>query len=388
MNKTRTRWLFVALVSMLLAVSVAACGGSSDSSSSGGGGETGGGETTSAGPDIKAEAAALAAEAETPPTTVPEAVPLKNTDIPKGKTVAFLGCGAEQCEEYFPPIQEGAEALGWTAKMYQGSVEPNKQVKFLEEIVKSEPDVFIACCIAPSLAKKYFNEMKEKGTVSFMCCTAEEGTEGITKLVSIPSDKLETGKGLADFQLSEQGEELNVLYVNTEDFEVSKQYFEGYETEVKRLCPECPVDQIQVGVEEIGKPSLATKVVSYLRSHPDVNTIATLFGPLMIGVPAAMSAAGINDVNLGATASGPESLEAVKQGKENWTAVQIFGTEFGLWGLNVAVREFTGEPIGEETMTPEVLITPNNAAELLPNPGNNPVIPDALQQYEELWGLK
>lgn len=388
MNKTRIRWLFVAMVSMLLAVSVAACGGDDDDTTGSGtdtAAETGSSEA--GGSDIKSEAAALLAENEQPPAEVPEALPLENTDIPKGKTVAFLGCGAATCEEYFPPIEEAAEALGWSAKMYQGSVEPNKQVGFLEEIVASEPDVFIACCIAPSIAKKYFNELKANGTVSVMCCTAEAGTEGITKLVSLPSDKLKSGEALANAALAEKGDELNVLYVNTADFEVSAEYFEGFENQVKKFCPDCSVDKIETAVEDIGKPAISTAVTGHLQANPDVNFVGTLFSPLLTGVPAAIAAAGIEDVSIGATANDELSLEAVRTGKEGWVAVQNFGKEWGLWGVNVAVREFTNEPLGDETLTPEVLVTENNAEEVLAHP-DQWVIPDALEQYEELWGLK
>ena len=400
MRKTRYRWLFVVLAVVGLAVALAACGGGSSSSSSSSSGEeassstaseeTGSsGEESSGGSDaeIKEEAAKLTAEAETPPAKVPEAeLPLKNQNIPTGKTVAFLGCGAEQCEEYFGPIQEGAEALGWTAKMYQGSVEPNKIVKYFEEIVNSKPDVFIACCIAPSIAGKYLNELKDEGTISVMCCTQPEGTEGLTKLLSVPDDKLIAGENAANFMLAEKGEELNVLYVNTEDFEVSKQYAEGLKGQVEKLCSTCEVNEIQTAVEDIGKPAISTSVVSYLRSHPDVNYVSTLFGPLLIGVPAAMKAAGL-EIPITATASGAIALEDVKTGKEGWKAVQNFGIEWGLQGLNIAVRTMQNEPLGEETLTPEVLVTEKNAAEVSPGSGNQPVIPDAVKQYEEIWGV-
>jgi ribose transport system substrate-binding protein len=391
--------LFVVLAVFCLAAALAACGGGSSSSSSSSSGEeassttseetSGSGEESSGGSDaeIKEEAAALTAKAETPPPKVPEAdLPLKNQNIPTGKTVAFLGCGAEQCEEYFGPIQEGAEALGWTAKMYQGSVEPNKIVKYFEEIVASKPDVFIACCVAPSIAGKYLNELKENGTISVMCCTQPEGTEGLTKLLSVPDDKLIAGENAANFMLAEKGEELNVLYVNTEDFEVSKQYAEGLKGQIEKLCSSCEVNEIQTAVEDIGKPAISTAVVSYLRSHPDVNYVSTLFGPLLIGVPAAMKAAGL-EIPITATASGAIALEDVKTGKEGWKAVQNFGIEWGLQGLNIAVRTMQNEPLGEETLTPEVLVTENNAAEVSPGAGNQPVIPDAVKQYEEIWGV-
>jgi ribose transport system substrate-binding protein len=394
MRKTRYQWLFVALTAVILAVALAACGGgssssSSESSTSSEEPSTTSEETGGSGSDaqIKEEAAALTAKAETPPAKVPEAeLPLKNQNIPTGKTVAFLGCGAEQCEEYFGPIQEGAEALGWSAKLYQGSVEPNKIVKYFEEIVASKPDVFIACCVAPSIAGKYLNELKDEGTISVMCCTQPEGTEGLTKLLSVPDDKLIAGENAANFMLAEKGEELHVLYVNSEDFEVSKQYAEGLKGQVEKLCSSCTVDEIQGAVEDIGKPAIATAVVSYLRSHPEINYVSTLFSPLLIGVPAAMKAAGL-EIPITSTASGAIALEDVKTGKENWKAVQNFGIEWGLQGLNIAVRTMMKEPLGEETLTPEVLVTEKNGEEVSPGSGNQPVIPDAVQQYEEIWGV-
>jgi ribose transport system substrate-binding protein len=388
MSRSKYRWIALAVALVSFAALLSACGGSSGSSESTGSSEPAEASEESGSSDIKAEAAALVAEAETPPAEVPESeLPLENTNIPKGKSVAFLGCGTAQCEEYFPPIKEGAEALGWSAKMYQGSVEPNKQVKFLEEITRSKPDVFLACCVAPSIAKPFFHEMKENGTILVMCCTAKAGTEDLTKLLSTPEDKFIAGENVANWMLSQKGEELNAVYVNTKDFEVAEQYWEGFEGQIKKMCPECSVDEIDVAVEEIGKPSLATTVVSYLRAHPDVNYVGGLFGPILTGVPSAMKAAGL-EIPLAATASGELSLGAVPTGKEGWMAVQNFGVEFGLQGLNVALRTMLNEPLSEETLTPEVLVTANNAAEVLGGETNPPVIPNALEQYEALWGLQ
>jgi ABC-type sugar transport system substrate-binding protein len=390
LRNSRFRPLCVVLASLVVAASLAACGGSEKSSSGGKSTTASSSESKSGGSGeakVKEEAAKLVAQEETPPANVPEATPLKSKDIPKGKTVAFLGCGAEQCLEYYPPIKKGAEALGWTSKLYQGSVEPNKMTKYLEEIVASKPSVFIACCVAPSLASKYFKQLKEEGTISVMCCTAKAGTEALTKLVSLPEDKLASGKAAADFMLAEKGEKLNVLYVNSKDFEVSAQYAEGLKDEISRLCSKCEVHEIQVAVENIGKPAISTEVVSYLRSHPEINYVSTLFSPLLTGVPAAMKAAGIEDVGITSTASGAIALEDVKTGKEYWKAVQNFGIEWGLWGLNIAVRTMLKEPLSSETATPEVLVTEKNAAKVSPGKGNQPVIANALEQYEKLWGV-
>lgn len=385
--RSRYRWLALALLSALLMMVVSACGSNSTSSNT----SSGGGGSSSSGDAVQKEAAALVVKAEQPPATVPEAVALKSTNIPKGKKVTFLSCGTAQCEEQFTPIKEGAEALGWSAKMYPGSFEPNKIVGQLQTIVEERPDVFIAVGLSPSLGKKYFNELKANGAVTVMCCTAKPGTEGIDRLLSTPEDKLPTGAALADSFLAEQGENLHALYVTSKSFEIAGPYFEGFDDEVKRLCSACTVDTLDVAAEDIGKPVIATTVVSYLRAHPEINALVYFFSELGIGVPAAMKAAGL-EIPMGSGATGPITAEAIHDGgKEFWANAMLFGKEWGLWALNIAVRKMTNEPLGDETATPELLLTTKNAAKAYegePSTGVPLVIKDALQQYEELWGLK
>ena len=399
MKGQQFRWIVLALSTLVVAVAISACGGGGSSTSASEGSTsasseetseeaTSGGEEEAAGSELEAEAAKIAEEVEQPPTTVPEAIPLKNTTIPTGKSVAYLGCGVVVCEEYAEIVKEGAEALGWSFKYYEGSVEPNKIVKFLEQIVAAKPDVFIAASIPTSLANKYFKEMQANGAVTVLASATKADTEGITKLLDNETDKLNPGKGLAAFMLRETGEELNALYVNSTSFEVSQPYYEGLKEGITDLCPECGVDEINVSAEDIGKPTLPTEVVSYLRTHPEVNYVATIYPPLLEGLPAAMKAAGIEGVSLAGTASGEVALESIRNGKDFWTANQKFGVEWGLWGLNIALREFNKEPLGPETQTPEVLVTQKNIEEVSPGKGNSPVIPDALEQYEKLWGLK
>jgi len=392
MQSRKYRWLLAALAMMCLVLVLAACGGGGSGDSSGGGESSttpASGEAGLSDAQIKEEAAKLVAKAERAPTVVPESeLKLKNQNIPKGKTVAFLGAlAAKGIEEYFEPIKEGAEALGWTAKFYQGSIEPSKQVKFFEEIVASKPDVFMSCCIAPSISGRFLKELKEEGTISISCCTEKTETENLAKLLSVPEDKLIAGENVANYMLAEKGEELNALYVNTKDFEVSTPYAEGLKNQVAKLCPQCEVHELDVSAEDIGKPALATTVVSYLRAHPEINYVSTLVSALLAGVPAQMKAAGI-ELPITATGSDAIGLEGVKEEKEGWKAVQVFGKEWGLQALNIAVRTMQNEPLSQETLTPEVLVTTENAATASPGPGNQPVIANALEQYEELWGLK
>jgi len=141
----------------------------------------------------------------------------------------------------------------------------------------------------------------------------------------------------------------------------------------------------EVSAADIGKPTIGTTVVSYLRAHPNVKYVGVGFGLLATGLPAALQAAGLNDVKLVALIASPESLEAIRKGNENWGAAVETGPEWGIWGVSVLIRAMNGEKIGNETQYPEPLLTKKN----IPPPGEAypVVIPDALEQYEKLWGI-
>lgn len=380
------RWVGSALLAALLVTAVAACGGGGSSS----GGSSSGGDTAASGDNVQTEAAKLLAEAEQRPTQVPEAVPLKGK-VPSGKSVVFLGCGSATCEEYGDVAKEGAEALGWSFKFYFGGFEPNKVISTLQNIVRERPDVFISTALAPSLGTPYLKELQANGAITINCCTANPTSPGVTKVISPGETKLATGKALADAFLAEQGEDLHALFVGSKDFEVSTQYLEGFEDEISRLCSNCSSDEIDIAGEDIGKPVVGTTIVSYLRSHPEINAVGALASVLMTGVPAAMAAAGV-EMPIGATTTGSEVTEALHEdGKEGWSAGVMFGKEWPLWALNIGVRSMLDEPLGNEKIPAEMVMTTNNAEELYegePSTGQPFVVKNALEQYEEIWGLK
>ena len=109
----------------------------------------------------------------------------------------------------------------------------------------------------------------------------------------------------------------------------------------------------------------------------------------MTGVPAAMEAAGV-EASIGTTAMAPEAAAALHEGKEGWTAGMMFGKEWGLWGLNIAVRSMLNEPLSSEIRPAEMLLTKNNVAEAYEGEsltGEPFVIKNALEQYEKIWGV-
>jgi ribose transport system substrate-binding protein len=389
MNRPGIRLIFVLAALVGLAALISACGSSGGGSSSSSSGtattepaSSEGGEA--AGSDVQAEAAKLVEEAETVPAKVPESVPLENPP-PKGKTLAWLSSGDATSETYAGPIKEATEALGWNFKEFRGGFAPEDITNAMNEVVASKPDAFMAISTPYSILKPYFEQFKSENVPVVMCCEVNVPKDPLVKMILDSSHAEGAGKKSADWIIAEGGEQESVAYLTTKDFEILNYFGAGFENELKRLDPSVEYGEIEVSAADIGKPTIGTTVVSYLRAHPNVKYVGVGFGLLATGLPAALQAAGLNDVKLVALIASPESLEAIRKGNENWGAAVETGPEWGIWGVSVLIRAMNGEKIGNETQYPEPLLTEKN----IPPPGEAypVVIPDALEQYEKLWGI-
>lgn len=390
MNRSKSWWFAVVALLGCCALVLSACGGGSDSSSSETSAETSaettesseGSETAEGGSDAQAEAAELVAEAEQPPTVVPENVKLEKP-APTGKTLAWLDCGVPTCEAYAKYIKEATTSLGWTFDEYHGGASPETITNAMKEVVASKPDAFMAIATPLSILKPFYEEFKSDGVPVVMCCELGDVEEPIVKMIGGEEHGELTGKRAADWIVSDGGEEANVAFLTTKDFAILKPYGEGLKNELSRLSPNSTFEEVAVASTDIGKPTVSTAVVSFLRSHPETKYVAVAFDDLATGVPAALQAAGLSDVKLVGLSANSLSIEGVKKGNENWAATAQFGPEWGIWAVDVLARQMNGEKIGEETLSPEYLITAKNAPEQSEYP---PIIPDMLQQYEKLWG--
>jgi ribose transport system substrate-binding protein len=131
----------------------------------------------------------------------------------------------------------------------------------------------------------------------------------------------------------------------------------------------------------IGK-DVPQRIVSYLRSHPDTKYVALAVDDLAIGLPAALSAAGLSDVKIIGEGANTTTLQYIGSGQEG--ASMAFPYYEEMWAMVDAVaRKAAGVPIEKAGNPPVWMVTKDNVpstSELFP------LVEDYKKQFLALWG--
>lgn len=310
-NRTLYRGM-VALVVAAMGVTVAACG-SSDSN-----GSSDGSATASAGA-AKSQTAAAPAPLTTPPKTVGITTPLDAAPT-KGKTFFWLQCELPICGKITDGVKAATAAAGWKYQnLVYKSADPGAGI---ESAVQRRPDA-IGITGIPSAAVKAQLAAAAKAGIPVVVCSPGPEEPSPTTYAAICSHT--TGpdgvqEGL--WAIRDSGGKANVVSVTIPSFPSLKATVDGTSETVKRYCPKCTTDSLDLTVDDLGAGQVTSKLVAYLQSHPDVNYVVFTFADLAAGVPEALKAAGLDKkVTLVGNGGGEAQFKAVAGGAHQaWVA--------------------------------------------------------------------
>ena len=100
------------------------------------------------------------------------------------------------------------------------------------------------------------------------------------------------GKVLADFFISDSKGKGNVLIEHVPAYPILGGFTDGFQAEVKELCPDCKVKIQDITIPDLVAGKVPSVMVSALRKSPDTNYLAFDVGPFAAGIDSALSAAG------------------------------------------------------------------------------------------------
>ena len=171
----------------------------------------------------------------------------------------------------------------------------------------------------------------------------------------------------------------NVLYVNLPEFATAGAGLARYTAAMRSYDANAQIHVLNIPNTAIGTTSQET-IVSYLRSHPDINFIQLTQDALSAGLPAAMKAAGLN-VPFAGQGGGAGPLEMIKSGVQAGTIQFPYYTI--MWALVDGIARWV---VGQSTApdqisTPFFIMTKQNVNTT--SPYINPNLP---QQFAKLWG--
>lgn len=367
----------VALGSVLavLCMLAAACGGAAAGTSSPGSG------TSSADKAGLAQAKAIVAAAAQRPTKLPITQAI-GKPVPKGKTVAFISCGSPECAQEGALIRQGTNALGWTLQVINTDASPQSENAAFAQVVREKLDVVLFSAIDRSTFSQYIPQLKANGTFVAGAYVTYNAGDGVGYTNETPPDISPVGHLQAAWVTSESGGTGNAVFINIPAYAILADMQSGFDSGLSAMCPKCTTHTLEVPNAAVGVnvPSL---VVSYLRAHPQTKYVVASADSLVVGLPAALQAAGLTGIHVIGQAATGTNLQYIHDGQEGASVALDY--YYDLWALiDAAARHFAGVPQVPFVLPHLWLLTRQNAPVT-----NNifPVIATSQQQYEKLWGV-
>jgi ABC-type sugar transport system substrate-binding protein len=368
------RPLVVAAIGAALAFGVAACGSSSDNSSgSAASGGAGANSTVS-------KAQAVMAEGAKRPSDITVTTPI-GKPIPSGKKLVFVSCGTSSCQLQGSIIEKAAAHLGWTTKTIATDGSPTQVQDGFTTALRTGADAVIINAVTRDAIAKQLAQAKAKGVAYVGCCSTDQVGNGYLYNTSTPEQNAQIGKYLSAAIVSDAKGKANTLYVDIPAFTILGSLGEALKKDYQAYCPSCGFSKIDVPLPQLA--SAPNLIVSYLRSHPDVNYVAlSVTDALGTGLPAALKAAGLTKVKIVGQGADPTAYQELAQGQIlALVPFDYFSVDYQM--VDALARHFAGVPI-EQTAPSRWLLTKDN----LPSDYTKlfPAVPDYESKFLKLWG--
>ena len=367
------RNLVGALVLGAALVAVAGCG---DSESSGGSAAQGGG------PGV-AEAQTIAEKATARPTTLGFTKAI-GKDVPAGKKVAFISCGVEACEIQGDIIKQGAADLGWTAESIGTDGSPEQLQNAFETALRQGADAVILNAVNRDAVAKQIEKAEQQGVAFVTCCSIEAEGDGILRNVGGTENSALIGENLAAKIVADSDGTANTLFVNISAFQILQALADQLESSYKEFCADCEYATLDIPAASLGKDA-PDRIVSYLRSHPQVNyVVLSVSNALGAGLPAALKAAGLADkVKVVGQSGDTLTFQDMAAGNiESVIPFDYYAVDYLM--LDALARHFAGVPV-EQAQPPQWIVTPDNMPAQATE-GLFPVVESYRDEFKKLWG--
>jgi ribose transport system substrate-binding protein len=346
----------------------AACSSSGPNSSSGapaGDSAAASGSSGSSGAAFSGLAAKVATY-EKAPTAIPLTTPLKSKP-PAGKTIVYLQVnGSAQTAVTAAAVSAACAALGWHYKQIDfDQTSPGSIVAALNQALQYHPLGVILTAADVSSFDSVFPAYKAAG-VSIIENTGT-GTLGDPLLLNISGDDYyaTAAQELADWFVNDSHGSGHVLMARIDELPVLKIAADDFQADVKKICPGCSVDSVQVslaqGLGDQGDPVVA----SALRRAPQDTYLMETEGGFFDGMTTALSSAGLSSkVKIVSITGSVNDQTNIKDGTEaattgialsyqGWMDVDAFARH--LEGMTIPVGD-GGSPVplltGQTSFTP------------------------------------
>lgn len=276
------------------------------------------------------KAQAMIDAAKQRPTELPNTTPIGKA-VPTGRTVDFVGCPAVECNQFSDLLTEAAQQLGWTLRTIPTDGTPGSQQQAFQQIIRDKPDGAIYVGTDRSVYERYLPEIQSNGTWMVSVCSTDSEGNGIDFVVCTPDQQRSTGQLLAASVVADSEGTGNAVYVNVPAFTNLSKLQEQFLSDTRSLCPSCGTSTLDIPLTSLGN-DVPQRIVAYLKSHPEVGYVVVAIDSLALGLPAALKAAGLDNVKVVGQGGGDATTQAIKTGDQlasvPWPYVETYLTAF------------------------------------------------------------
>jgi ribose transport system substrate-binding protein len=348
--------------------------GSSDSGSSAAQGGGGAGV---------AEALTLAKQSTSRPTSIGITKPIGNP-VPTGKKVAFISCGVAACEAQGDIIKQGAADLGWTATTIGTDGSPEQLQNAFETALRQGADAIVLNAVNRASVAKQLEKAKQEGVAFVTSSSVDKTGDGILANVAGTDNSAKIGENIAAQIVADSNGKANTLYANISAFQILQSLGDQFKSSYAQYCPSCQYASLDIPITSIGKDA-PDRIVSYLRSHPQVNyVVLSVSNALGSGLPAALRAAGLGDKVKIVGQSGDSQTFQDLQAKNLNSVVPYDYYTVDYLMLDALARHFAGVPV-QNALPPLWIVTPDNMPAQATQ-GLFPVVESYRDEFKKLWG--
>ena len=330
-----------------------------------------------------AKAQAFLAKAETRPTQITNTVKITKP-IPKGKTVDFITCGATpECTQEGQLVQDADNLLGWSTVILNNDGSSAAWKSDFAQVVRTKPAAVLFTGIPAALYSSDAAALKANGTFVSTCCVTDVAgpATGIGYAIDTPNQVGPVGGAQAALVAADSKDTADSLIVNLPDLPILDNGVTDYRAGMASYCPSCQVSELDIALANIA--SAPATIVAYVRSHPSIKYVVAATDGLVVGLPAALKAAGLSDVQIvgqGATATNLQYMHSGQQAGD--VAFPYYEV---MWAMVTAVAQHeAGVAVTPSVAPPLWVLTPQNA------PTSSLAFPLVLNyeaQFKALWGL-
>lgn len=326
----------------------------------------------------------------TKPTPIPVSVPLKQR--PTGKEFVFVQCGVPECAALAANLKEAGATMGVKITIISAGASAKSTQDAFASAAQKKPAVVLEAGIPAAFWANQLKQLKAQGTPVVVWAIPEPPGNGITAEFNGTPRFAATGRRMADYIISKSKGKARVAFFYPPEYAVFASEAAAFQSEMKSLCPSCGVEIVKAPATTIGS-QLPGRVVSYLQQKPDTTWVAGAFGSVLIGVPQALQAAGLNKVQTITQAGGKVNFSYIKAGQQTVDLSNDLHIEAWL-GLDVAARLATGQPVPANfklpaTSTPQLFIRKENSASVKYDATGAWIsFPNYRQYFKKLWGVR